>query len=62
VVSDGQKMRQHKGAGLVDNVFNKSILKKLKGNIGIRHIRYSTTGASKIQNVQPIVVECAEGI
>jgi amidophosphoribosyltransferase len=30
--------------------------------MGIGHVRYSTTGSSKPQNVQPLVVECIDGI
>ncbi len=50
----------HKDMGLVSEVFNDNILEKLelkKGNIGIGHIRYSTTGESHIENAQPLVVK-----
>lgn len=62
VVSDGQRVRSHKGMGLVGHVFTSGILKDLKGHIGIGHVRYSTTGLSKPYNVQPLVVECMDGI
>ena len=45
----------HKEMGLVSEVFNAKTLAGLNGNIGIGHVRYSTTGESNIQNAQPIV-------
>lgn len=51
--SDGKRFYTHKGMGLVYEVFNGKKLKKLKGNIGIGHVRYSTTGKSRIENSQP---------
>lgn len=50
-----------KGMGLVPEVFNKYNLKDFKGNIGIGHVRYSTTGGSKIENGQPLLVEYKDG-
>ncbi len=43
-----------KGMGLVHEVFNNEILNYLQGNVGIGHVRYSTTGGSKEENAQPI--------
>ncbi len=37
-----------RGMGFVHEVFDDEQLKSLKGNIGIGHVRYSTTGASKL--------------
>ncbi len=47
--------RQHKGMGLVAEVFkNPEVFKKLPGHAAIGHNRYSTTGASKSSsNIQP---------
>ncbi|EGY25119.1 amidophosphoribosyltransferase [Desulfovibrio sp. A2] len=57
VTWDGQKLREHRGMGLVPDVFNERHLgKELKGNIAVGHIRYSTTGASLIRNAQPFLV------
>ncbi len=44
----------HKQMGLVTEVFNEKILASMDGNIGIGHVRYSTTGVSSIENTQPI--------
>ncbi len=62
VVSDGKKVRSSKGQGLVGDVFSKEDLAGLRGHFGIGHVRYSTTGSTRIQNVQPLVVECVDGI
>lgn len=43
-----------KGMGLTADVFTPETLKKLKGNIAIGHVRYSTTGESRIENAQPL--------
>lgn len=53
--ADADNIGIHKGMGLVSEVFGNDMINSLKGNIGIGHVRYSTTGASNIQNVQPIV-------
>ena len=55
VVSDGEKFKYHKGMGLVSDVFSKETIEGLRGNSAIGHVRYSTTGASKSDNAQPIV-------
>lgn len=64
VVSDGEKVRSIKGMGLVNDVFlrQQPPLSSLQGYLGIGHVRYSTTGAPRPQNVQPLVVECVDGI
>ena len=61
-VSDQTKVRSLKGQGLVSDIFSKKSWEKLPGNLGIGHVRYSTTGSTRIQNVQPLVVECMDGI
>lgn len=63
-VSDGVRVRSVRGFGLVSEVFGRQAdaFAALRGNIGIGHVRYSTTGASDPRNVQPIAVECADGI
>ena len=44
----------YKGMGLTADVFTHDILKNLVGNAAIGHVRYSTTGASKLENAQPL--------
>ena len=53
---DSQNVFTHKDIGLVSQVFNEDILAKLKGDISIGHVRYSTTGSNKVSNAQPILV------
>lgn len=43
----------HRGLGLVTEVFNQDVLSSLKGNMGIGHVRYSTFGGGGLDNVQP---------
>ncbi|MEN2984992.1 MAG: amidophosphoribosyltransferase [Dictyoglomaceae bacterium] len=52
----GSEMTYHKDFGLVNNVFNEEIIKKLKGKIAIGHVRYSTSGKNNPNNIQPLIV------
>ncbi len=56
VVSDGKEVREHKGMGLVADVFSESKLTGLPGTLAVGHVRYSTTGSSQLKNAQPFVV------
>lgn len=51
----------HKGMGLVSEVFKESTLASLKGNIGVGHVRYSTTGEPSLNNAQPLVLNYIKG-
>jgi len=53
VSSTGKSMYEHKGMGLVPEIFDESVLNELYGHIAIGHVRYSTTGSSIIRNAQP---------
>ncbi|MCR4841289.1 MAG: amidophosphoribosyltransferase [Lachnospiraceae bacterium] len=50
-----------KGMGLVSEVFSEETLAKMKGNIGVGHVRYSTTGGSVPENAQPISMNYIKG-
>ncbi len=54
-------IRLIRGMGFVYDVFTNQKLKSLKGNIGIGHVRYSTTGASKVENAEPLLVNYKKG-
>lgn len=54
-------MNVHTGMGLVQEVFKEDTLNALKGNIGIGHVRYSTTGAATLNNAQPLVLDYIKG-
>ncbi len=53
VVSDGSRVSQFKGMGLVHEVFSEEVLQGLIGHMAVGHVRYSTTGASVLGNAQP---------
>ncbi len=57
----GDYINMHKGMGLVNEVFSKKKLEEMKGNVAVGHVRYSTTGASKIENAQPLLVKTKKG-
>jgi amidophosphoribosyltransferase len=61
-VSDGEHVCSAKGLGLVSDVFSGHSVQAMPGHLGIGHVRYSTTGSTRIENVQPLVAECADGI
>ncbi|MGD8446903.1 MAG: amidophosphoribosyltransferase, partial [Desulfobacterales bacterium] len=52
----GDTIIEHKGMGLVSDVFDMSHLKMLEGRSAIGHVRYSTTGSSVLTNAQPFRV------
>lgn len=54
-------MNVHKGMGLVNEVFKKTELDALAGNLGVGHVRYSTTGDTTISNAQPLVLNYIKG-
>ena len=55
-VSRDQGIIEHKGMGLVSEVFGMDLLAKLEGRCAIGHVRYSTTGSSVLANAQPFLV------
>ena len=65
VVSDtnGPKgnINVHTGMGLVNEVFKEGLASSLHGNLGIGHVRYSTTGAPTLNNAQPLVLNYIKG-
>lgn len=61
VATDGEELYSYRGMGLVADVFNQTVLKRLKGRTAIGHVRYSTAGSSHLRNAQPVVVSCWRG-
>ena len=55
------KVLSYKDMGLVNEVFDPENLEKLKGNIGVGHVRYSTAGGSIRENAQPLVLNYVKG-
>ncbi len=60
-VSDGESIELYKNLGLVSEVFQKGILKGLKGHIAVGHVRYSTTGSNSVVNAQPLMFNYLKG-
>ncbi len=59
--ADGAQIVRYTGSGLVADVFDKRKLEQLRNPHAIGHVRYSTTGSSHYQNIQPFLVEYAAG-
>ena len=51
----------HRGMGLVADVFNEDILKRLPGRHAVGHVRYSTAGGSFARNAQPFYASTDAG-
>ena len=51
----------HCGMGLITDVFDDKELHHLSGHNAIGHVRYSTTGQSKLENSQPFVIDFGDG-
>jgi amidophosphoribosyltransferase len=55
--SDGERLFCQARMGLVAQVFDEGCLRELEGHLAIGHTRYSTTGSSRAENAQPLVVQ-----
>lgn len=49
------------GMGLITDVFSDDLIQSLQGSMAIGHVRYSTTGQSKLENSQPFVTDFGDG-
>ncbi len=58
---NGEEIMTYSSMGLVGDVFNDGKIEGLDGNVGIGHVRYSTTGESNPENVQPFFSEFQGG-
>src|SRR6267143_157330 len=61
VSSNGDRLLEEKGMGHVARIFRKQQLRRLKGDLAIGHVRYSTAGKSNLENAQPFVIESCKG-
>jgi amidophosphoribosyltransferase len=61
ITSDGRRVYEHRGMGLVSKVYSEEIISSLPGSLAIGHNRYSTTGLSELVNAQPFLVDCKIG-
>lgn len=53
---------RHKGNGLVRDVFTQEQFVRLRGNMGIGHVRYPTAGSSSLDEAQPFYLNTPYGI
>ncbi len=61
ISTDGAEFYSHKAMGLVSDIFPLEVIERLRGNTAIGHVRYSTTGASLLNNSQPFMINYAHG-
>ena len=61
VAGNKGKLTCFKKMGLVADVFSEAVLRDLPGESAIGHVRYSTAGSSRIENAQPILINCQHG-
>jgi amidophosphoribosyltransferase len=61
VTWDGETAFQHRSMGHVNSVFDEAVLNLLPGHVALGHVRYSTTGQSRLMNAQPILVRFRGG-
>ncbi|NIM20343.1 MAG: amidophosphoribosyltransferase [Candidatus Latescibacteria bacterium] len=61
LTTDGRRVCEYRGLGLVAQVFDEEAISKLTGSIAIGHNRYSTTGHPRFTNIQPLLVDCKIG-
>jgi len=55
------KITSSRDMGLLNEAFTPEIMEKLRGNIGVGHVRYSTAGSSTRENAQPLVLNYVKG-
>jgi amidophosphoribosyltransferase len=61
VSTDGRETYEHRGMGLVAQIYDEENLGRLRGSLAIGHNRYSTTGYPRVTNIQPLLVNCKIG-
>jgi amidophosphoribosyltransferase len=60
--TDGKEVRRHRGMGTLTKVFSDpNQITRLRSPSAIGHVRYSTTGASQLQNTQPLAANTQHG-
>lgn len=59
--TDGTRIYRYGEMGLVNDIFTPPVLERLPGDLAIGHNRYSTTGQSLPENIQPLTVSYSRG-
>ncbi len=62
VVDENNFLSMHKKNGLVRDAFGESDMIRLKGNVGIGHVRYPTSGTTDSSQAQPFYVNSPHGV
>ena len=62
MTTEAGELFMRKDSGLVRDVFQQKHMLKLKGNVGIGHVRYPTAGADSANDAQPFYVNSPYGI
>ncbi|MGI9301194.1 MAG: amidophosphoribosyltransferase [Gammaproteobacteria bacterium] len=62
VTFDDSRFHLRKADGLVSDVFHTRHMQRLRGNMGIAHVRYPTAGSSSTAEAQPLYVNFPFGI
>jgi amidophosphoribosyltransferase len=62
MTSSAGELFMRKDSGLVRDVFQQQHMLKLKGNVGIGHVRYPTAGCEGAQDAQPFYVNSPYGL
>jgi amidophosphoribosyltransferase len=62
VTFDGSRFHSERRLGLVGDTFSRrEVIERLPGTAAAGHVRYSTTGATILRNVQPLFAELNAG-
>src|SRR5881394_1968303 len=62
MTDDAGRLRVRKSNGLVRDVFEERHMLKLRGNVGLGHVRYPTAGSAAVSEAQPFYVNSPYGI
>ncbi len=55
---DGEVFHNHRDLGSVEECFgSETVIRKLKGQCAVGHVRYATTGETLLRNVQPLFAD-----
>src|SRR5581483_440309 len=59
---DGSRFHSERRLGLVGDTFSRrEVIDRLPGTVAVGHVRYATTGATILRNVQPLFAELNAG-
>jgi amidophosphoribosyltransferase len=60
-VDDEGRARSRRDMGHVSDVFDDEDVRRLEGSTAVGHVRYSTSGESRLRNAQPVLVDYRRG-